>query len=75
MIIMLNFPTLLIDNAFVKLQQRIPKPLGHDAFDSLKQGTDNVVRRGAINSDIFVLHTNKQVGMDYDGEIDYLQNY
>ena len=55
MIIMLNFPTLITDsslystsnhvndllslNVFVNLQQLILEHLGHDAFDSLEEGT------------------------------------
>ena len=86
MIIMLNFPTLITDsslystsnhvndllslNVFVNLQQLILEHLGHDAFESLEEGTDDDVHRDATNSDILVLETNGQVRVEHDYKFD-----
>ena len=86
MIIRLNFPTLIIDsflhstsnrvndlpslNAFFNLLQLILEHLGHDAFDSLEEGSGDEVHSDAINSDILVLETNGQVRVEHDGEMD-----
>ena len=85
MIIMPNFPTLIIDsflystsnhvndllslNAFLNLLQLL-EHLGHDVFESLEEGTDDDLHRDAINSDILVLETNGQVRVEHDGKID-----
>ena len=86
MIIMLNFPTLITDsslystsnhvndllslNVFVNLQQLILEHLGHDAFDSLEEGSGDEVHSDAIDSDILVLETNGQVRVEHDDEFD-----
>ena len=86
MIIRLNFPTLIIDsflhstsnrvndllslNAFFNLLQLILEHLGHDAFESLEEGTDDDVHRDATNSDILVLETNGQVRVEHDYKFD-----
>ena len=83
MIIMPNFPTLITDsflystsnhvndllslNVFVNLLQLL-EHLDHDAFESLEEGTDDEVHGDAINSDILVLDTNRQVRVEHDDE-------
>ena len=86
MIIMLNFPTLITDsslystsnhvndllslNVFVNLQQLILEHLGHDAFESLEEGTDDDVHRDATNSDILVLKQRDKLRVEHDEDID-----
>ena len=86
MIMMLNFPTLIIDSSLYStsnhvndllsflvsfnLQQLTPEHLGHGVLDSLEEGTDDEVHEDAINCDILVLNTNGQVRVEHDGKID-----
>ena len=85
MIIMPNFPTLIIDsflystsnhvndllslNAFLNLLQLL-EHLGHDVFESLEEGTDDDLHRDAINSDILVLKQMDKLRVEHDEEID-----
>ena len=86
MIIRLNFPTLINDsflhstsnrvndllslNAFFNLLQLILEHLGHDAFDSLEEGSGDEVHRDAINSDILVLKKRDKLRVEHDEDID-----
>ena len=81
-----NFPTLNTDSSLhstsnhvndllsflvsFNLQQLIPEHLGHGVLDSLEEGTDDDLHRDAINSDILVLDTNRQVRVEHDDEKD-----
>ena len=83
-IIKLNFPTVITDsflhstsnhvndllssNAFFNLH--ILEHIGHDAIESLEEGTGDEVHGDAINSDILVLEQMDKLRVEHDDVID-----